>query len=110
MARKIAQAARRWLLLIHSVPARPDYLRVKVRRRLAQLGAVPLKNSAYVLPASTAGAAGLSDLARAILRDGGDAVVAEITLLGGLTDGAVEDLLRSASDAQYGAIAADAKR
>ena len=28
----------RWLLLIHSIPPRPDYLRVKIGRRLQKLG------------------------------------------------------------------------
>src|SRR5262249_17976164 len=98
---------RPWLLLLHRVPARPDYLRVKVRRKLAQLGAVPVKNSVYVLPATPANSTALSELARAILKDGGDAVVAEAGLVAGLTDGAVEDLLRSASDTEYGAIAGE---
>jgi len=39
-----------WLLLIHQLPPRPLYLRAQVRRRLAQVGALPLKNSVYVLP------------------------------------------------------------
>ena len=43
---------RRWLLLIHHLPPKPDYLRVKVRRRLHGIGAAPLKNSVYVLPHS----------------------------------------------------------
>ena len=42
----------RWLLLIHQLPARPLYLRAKVKRRLDQAGAVPLKNSVYALPRS----------------------------------------------------------
>src|SRR5439155_9225465 len=65
----------RWLFLIHQVPAKPDYLRVKVRRRLAQLGAVALKNSVYVLPASPEGRSRLGELAREILRLGGEALV-----------------------------------
>jgi hypothetical protein len=39
-----------WLLLVHQLPARPLYLRAQVRRRLNQVGALPLKNSVYVLP------------------------------------------------------------
>src|SRR5688500_18311720 len=34
-----------WLLLIHQVPAKPDYLRVKIRRRLHRIGATALKSS-----------------------------------------------------------------
>ena len=40
----------RWLLLIHQLPPKPDYFRVKVWRRLQRLGAVAIKNSVYVLP------------------------------------------------------------
>jgi len=99
-----------WLLLIHQIPAKPDYLRVKVRRRLGQLGAVALKNSVYVLPATPAGRAGLAELAREVRGQGGEALVCEAQLVEGLADGAVEDLLREASDAEYAAIAREAKR
>ena len=43
-------AAARWLLLIHQIPPKPDYLRVKIGRRLQRVGAVAIKNSVYVLP------------------------------------------------------------
>jgi hypothetical protein len=99
-----------WLLLIHQVPAKPDYLRVKVRRQLIQLGAAPLKNSVYVLPFAAANKTRLNRLAREILGQGGEAVVWEGQLVGGLVDGAVEDLMRHASDREYAAIARDAKR
>ena len=48
----------RWLLLIHQLPAKPAYLRVKVWRRLQALGAVAVKNAVYALPATDAGAGG----------------------------------------------------
>jgi len=31
-----------WLLLVHQLPAKPAYLRVKIWRRLQALGAVPI--------------------------------------------------------------------
>lgn len=40
-----------WYVLIHEIPARPLYLRVKIRKRLTSLGAVALKDSVYVAPA-----------------------------------------------------------
>lgn len=40
----------RWLLLAHQLPARASNARVKTWRRLQQLGAVPSRNSVYVLP------------------------------------------------------------
>ena len=42
----------RWLLLIHQIPPKPDYFRVKIWRRLQRVGAVAIKNSVYVLPKS----------------------------------------------------------
>jgi len=39
-----------WLLLVYQLPAKPTNIRVRTWRRLQQIGAVGLKNSAYVLP------------------------------------------------------------
>ena len=39
-----------WLLLLHQIPPKPPYSRAKILRRLSQAGALPLKNSAYLLP------------------------------------------------------------
>ena len=46
-------AVSRWLLLIHQLPAKPAYARVKVWRRLQALGAVTVKGSVYALPANS---------------------------------------------------------
>src|SRR5260370_36168419 len=42
----------RWLLLAHQLPTRPSNARVKTWRRLQQIGALPTRNSVYVLPNS----------------------------------------------------------
>jgi hypothetical protein len=39
-----------WLLLVHQLPPRPVGVRVRVWRRLRELGAVAVKNSVYALP------------------------------------------------------------
>ena len=44
--------ATEWLLLVYQLPARPSNIRVRTWRRVLQVGAVGLKNSAYVLPNS----------------------------------------------------------
>ena len=59
-----------WLLFIHQLPQKPDYLRVKVARRLRALGAKPIKNSVYVLPHSDSAAAALEGLTREVAREG----------------------------------------
>ena len=68
-------AADRWLLLIHQLPAKPAYLRVKVWRRLQALGAVTLKNSVYVLPANEQTQEDFEWLLQEIVKDGGEALV-----------------------------------
>ena len=77
--------ANRWLLLIHQLPPKPRYLRVKVWRRLQALGAVPIKNSVYVLPNSDEAREDFEWLRREIGQDGGEASLCEARLVDGLT-------------------------
>jgi hypothetical protein len=94
----------RWLLFIHQLPGKPDYLRVKVRRRLARLGAVPLKNSVYVLPDSDSAREDFEWLLREIVADGGEAAICASDLVGGVNDADVRALFQRERDAEYDAI------
>jgi hypothetical protein len=76
----------RWLLLIHQIPPKPDYLRVKVRRRLHRLGAVPLKSSVYVLPETEDNLEDFQWLANEIVYDGGDATICSASMLSGVSN------------------------
>ena len=67
----------RWLLLIHQIPPKPDYLRVKVWRRLQRPGATAVKNSAYILPRSEQAQEDLQWVAREIAEGGGEASTCE---------------------------------
>jgi hypothetical protein len=98
----------RWLLLIHHLPGKPDYLRVKVRRRLARLGAVPLKNSVYVLPDSESAREDFQWLLREIVADGGEAAICASDLVDGVTDIEIRSLFHRDRDAEYAAIIAAA--
>src|SRR2546425_3871130 len=100
----------KWLLLIHQIPTKPNYLRVKVGRHLHRLGAVAVKSSVYVVPAVSAMRTALAELAREIHQRGGEAVVCEGHFVDGLTDGAVEDLFRGARDSEYSEVAQEARR
>ena len=64
-----------WLLFIHQIPPKPAYLRVKIWRRLQKLGAIPLKNSVYVLPASDQSIEDFQWVRREVVADGGDATI-----------------------------------
>lgn len=75
-----------WLLLLHRLPPSPDYLRVKVRRRLHRIGARPLKNSVYLLPNTDQALEDFAWLRREIENDGGEAMVCEASFVDGLTN------------------------
>lgn len=79
-------SSRKWLLLIHQVPPKPDYLRVKFRRRLHRLGAVPLKRTVYALPAGDQSREDFEWLARDIVAAGGEATVCEASFFDTQTD------------------------
>jgi len=91
----------RWILLIHSIPPRPNYLRVKIGRRLQKLGAVAVKNSVYAMPLSNGAREDLEWIAHEIASDGGEASLCESRFIGGLTDEAVEQQFRFARQRDY---------
>lgn len=63
----------RWLILAHRIPPRPLYLRAKMRQRLAAAGALPVKNSVYLLPHGAEAREDLEWIAQEITASGGDA-------------------------------------
>ena len=67
--------ASRWLLLAHQLPTRLSNARVKTWRRLQQLGAVPTRNSVYVLPNTDQCREDFEWLRREIIALGGAATV-----------------------------------
>jgi hypothetical protein len=100
-----ATPAGRWVLLIHQIPPKPDYLRVKIGRRLQRIGAVAIKNSVYVLPAGDTTIEDFHWLRREIVADGGEASVCHASFVDGLTDADVEALFRTARSAEYDTVA-----
>ena len=99
----------RWLLLIHQIPPKPDYLRVKIGRRLQRVGAVAVKNSVYVLPDSEQAFEDFQWLRAEIVSGGGDATVCRAEFLDGLTSEELRHLFRTARAADYAEIAASAR-
>jgi len=93
-----------WLLLIHQLPAKHAYFRVKVWRKLQSLGVITLKNSVYVLPASDQAREDFLGLLREIERNGGDGLVCEARLVHGMQSDEVRALFNAARDEDYGAV------
>lgn len=100
-ARKQLRAEPRWLLLIHQIPADPAYLRVKVGRRLARVGAIALKNSVYVLPASDPCREDFTWTRREVVDGGGEAMLFEAMAVEGMTAAEIERMFREARAKDY---------
>jgi hypothetical protein len=100
----------RWLLLIHQIPPKPDYFRVKIWRRLQRLGAVAIKNSVYVLPKNEQTQEDFQWVLREIVEGRGEASLCEARFVEGLSDDQVEALFQVARGAEYDQIAEEARR
>jgi hypothetical protein len=96
-----APASGSWLVLIHQLPPKPASLRVKVWRRLQGVGAVPIKNSVYVLPNTDEAREDFEWILREIHQDGGEASLCEARLVNGLTDDEVRSSFQAAREADY---------
>jgi len=99
----------KWLMLIHQLPAKPAYARVKVWRRLQALGAVTVKGSVYALPANPETREDFAWLAKEIVESDGEALVCEATLVEGLSNAELQALFDAARDEDYAKIAAEAR-
>ncbi len=91
----------KWLLLIHQIPPKPDYFRAKIRRRLQQIGALPIKQSVYALPKNEQTYEDMLWIFREINSGGGEASMSEASFLEGLSDGQIIAMFQAARNADY---------
>ena len=98
----------RWLILVHRIPPRPLYLRAKMRQRLAEVGAVAVKNSVYLLPQGSDALEDLQWIAQEIVTGGGDAHLFAGDFVDGDASDAAVAQFREARNTDYDTIAADA--
>ena len=73
----------RWYTLIHNIPPKPLYLRTKIRQRLDSVGAMPLKNSVYILPATPDTLEDFQWIAQEVTAGGGEAHILETNFVTG---------------------------
>src|SRR3954447_26735654 len=99
----------RWLILVHRIPPKPLYLRVKIRQRLASVGAVAVKNAVYLLPRNSDALEDLQWIAQEIVAGGGDAHLFEGDFVEGVANDAAVGEFRQTRDADYESLAADAR-
>lgn len=96
-----------WILLIHQLPPKPTNLRVRIWRKLQKLGAVAIKNSVYVLPATEQAAEDFQWLKQEIDSAGGEAAVFRAGSVEGATDDEIVAAFRKARDEEFAAITAE---
>ncbi|MCG8618062.1 MAG: chromate resistance protein [Desulfobacterales bacterium] len=98
----------KWLLLIHQLPPKPDALRVKIWRRLQQVGAVAVKQSVYAMPFSDETREDLSWILKEITEGGGEGAVIEACFVEGINNDHIRALFRKARKTDYEKLIADA--
>jgi hypothetical protein len=103
-----------WLLLLHQIPPKPPYFRAQTARRLEKMGALQVKNSAYMLPESEESLEDFQWICREIMEQGGNSWLFRAEALAGLTDEQIrarfqelrasdyEELIREANDLATG--------
>lgn len=98
-----------WLLLLHQIPPKPAYFRAKVSRRLAQVGALPIKNSAYLLPDTEESREDFEWICREIKAEGGAGWLFRTESLVGLSVEQIQTSFRRLRDSDYADLLATAK-
>jgi hypothetical protein len=101
---------REWLLLLFFLPAREAHARVQAWRRLQRIGAVSLKNSAYVLPESPESREDFEWIRNEIVARGGQAMVLAAAAPGPATSDEIVGAFRAARSRDFEALAAGASR
>jgi len=96
-----------WILLIHQLPPRPTNLRVRIWRKLQKLGAVPIKNSVYVLPFNEKTHEDFQWLKQEIESAGGEVAVFRAGSVEGATDDEIIGSFRQGRDEEYAKLTAE---
>jgi hypothetical protein len=108
--RPAGASARRWLMLVHQLPASPSNLRVRTWRRLQELGAVALKQSVYVLPDSAEAREDFEWLRVEIEGSGGEARVFVADAVDPAADAELVEEFRRSRQSAYAELAAELQR
>jgi len=99
-----------WLLLMYVLPAKHAHARVQAWRRLQRLGAVALKNSAYVLPCSAEAREDFEWIKNDIVGIGGQAMVLTARAPEAATRDEIVATFRSARAEAFDALAGEASK
>jgi hypothetical protein len=90
-----------WLLVFYSVPSHPVSNRMKIWRKLAKVGAVPLKGSVYILPATEEHEEFCQWLIGEVKSMGGDGAIVKSSEIKTMTDTEIRRLFTTQADREY---------
>ena len=102
-------AGQAWLLLLHQIPPQPPYFRAQTLRRLSQVGALPIKNSAYVLPDNDDALEDLQWIRSNIGQQGGGAWLFRADAIAGMTNEEIRAAFQEARAVDYQRLLAEAR-
>jgi hypothetical protein len=105
----VESPSERWLVFVHQLPARPSNARVKTWRRLRQVGAVPVKNSVYVLPNTAQSMEDFEWLRTEVIALGGQVNLFEASSIDGVEERQIIEHFRRARAEDFGRLKKDIK-
>lgn len=107
MNKSVSGKSYKWILLIHQLPPKPTNIRVKVWRRLQNIGAVPIKNSVYVLPFTKETYEDFQWLRQEIIPQKGEATIFKVDSIEGISDQDIISQFQKIRDKDYEKIVSD---
>lgn len=110
MNKSVSEKRCKWILLVHQMPPKPTSSRVKVWRRLQTIGAVPIKNSIYVLPFTREACEDFQWLREEIIAQKGDAAIFKANCIEGINDRDIISQFQRTRDKNYDEIVSWATR
>jgi len=90
------------MVFVHQLPAHPSNARVKIWRRLQQVGAVALKNAVHVLPESAQAREDFEWLRGEVIGLGGQAAIFDVPSMSDVDERQIVGQFQSASAAEFG--------
>jgi hypothetical protein len=102
---KAPQKARNWWVFAFHLPSEAAYARVKVWRRLQNIGAAAFKNALYLLPATPEALEDLEWTLREVCQAGGEGIIFVASAVQGLSDRDLTALFDAPREAQYRGLA-----
>lgn len=100
----------KWIVLVHQLPPKPTSSRVKIWRKLQNIGAIPIKNSVYILPFTKETYEDFQWLRQEIIAQKGEAAIFKVDSMEGINDQEIIGRFRKLRTKDYDEIISKALR